>query len=70
MFDAMAASETANVILMTFIAVGIGLIVFVGWMGLRYFFGCGYSDNYQSPQVRPNKRLHEPERLGHLLRKA
>jgi hypothetical protein len=63
-------ADHANVILLTFGAIGIGLLVFLVWMGLRYFFGWGYADNYQSPQVRPNRRLTGTELLGHILRKA
>ena len=70
MFDADQAAQTANTILLTFGAVGVGLLVFAGWMGLRYFFGWGYADNYHSPAVRPNRRLTGAELLGHHLRKA
>lgn len=70
MFDPDQAAETANITLLTFGALGVGLMVFLLWMGLRYFFGWGYADNYQSDQVRPNRRLTGCERLGHLLRKA
>ena len=70
MFDPYQASETANVILLTFGVVGVGLLVFLIWMGLRYFFGLGYADNYQSDRVRPNVRLRDPARIAPLLRKA
>ena len=71
MFDPYQAAETANVILLTFGAVCIGLLVFTAWMGARYFFGFGYDEeNYQSDQVRPNVRLRDPARLAPLLRKA
>ena len=63
-------ADQANTILATFTALGIGLLVFAAWMGLRYFFGWGYADNYHSPAVRPNRRLTGAELLGHHLRKA
>ncbi|OGT55078.1 MAG: hypothetical protein A3E01_10130 [Gammaproteobacteria bacterium RIFCSPHIGHO2_12_FULL_63_22] len=66
----LSRADQANAILITFGAIGIGLLVFAAWMGLRYFFGWGHADNYQSPQVRPNRRLTFPELLWHHLRKA